>query len=220
MTTKLTSDYLSLKEFSENASHEMQTPLAIIQSKLELLFQKQDIGEENLKAVNSAYQAVNRLSKLHHELNLLTRIENQEYRDLESIDLKSFLENQIENFSDILELKNIELNRSIVSDLKVNANTYLLEILFSNLFSNAIKHNLAKAGKINIELKEKTFTISNTGMEPEYALDSLFERFKKGKPGAESTGLGLALVKQICSVHGFNISYSFHNKLHILKLEF
>jgi len=219
MTSKLTQDYLSLKEFSENASHEMQTPLAIIQSKLELLFQKEGIGDENLKAVNSAYQAANRLSRLHHELNLLTRIENHEYKDLEEIDLKTHIENHIENFSDILEIKNIELTTSLESSYKLNANAYLLEILISNLFNNAIKHNLAKDGKINIELKNNIFTISNTGNEPDQAPVKLFERFKKGKPGADSTGLGLALAKQICAFNNFKISYTYHNKLHILTVE-
>lgn len=219
MTTKLSQDYLSLKEFSENASHEMQTPLAIIQSKLELLFQKQ-IGDENLKVVSSAYQAANRLSKLHQELNLLTRIENQEYKDLQEIDIKLMIEKQIENFRDILELKSIKLNTSVHSTHKVKANEYLLGILFSNLFSNAIKHNLSENGTISIEFKEKTLTISNTGQEPENALESLFERFKKGQPGSESTGLGLALAKQICSVHNFGISYSYQDGMHNLKIEF
>ena len=197
----------------------MQTPLAIIQSKLELLFQKDDIGDDNLKAVNSAYQAANRLSKLHHELNLLTRIENHEYKDLEEIDLKTHIENHIENFSDILEIKEIQLKKSIESSYKLSVNTYLLEILISNLFNNAIKHNFEKDGKINIELKDNIFTISNTGPEPDQTPEKLFERFKKGKPGTDSTGLGLALAKQICSFYNFNISYTFQNKLHILIVE-
>jgi len=220
MTDKLTRDYFSLKEFSENASHEMQTPLAIIQSKLELLLQKQDIGDENLNAVNSALQAANRLSRLHHELNLITRIENQEYKDFEEIDIKAYVKKYIENFSDILDLKNIELKTSLHSGFKIKGNVYLIEILISNLFNNAVKHNLEQKGTIIIELDNGMLKIANTGPEPQHLPEALFERFKKGKPQSDSTGLGLSLVKQICTFHNFEIRYTFHDKQHILIVTF
>lgn len=219
MTAKLTHDYFSLKEFSENASHEMQTPLAIIQAKLELLLQQKDLNEENLKAINSAYQAANRLSRLHHELNLLTRIENKEFTEKSSVALKPVLEQQLENFSDIIEMKELNLTTRFKADPVVPANAYLLEILFSNLINNAIKHNIAK-GEINIELNEDSFIISNSGVAPSDPPEMFFERFKKGKASSDSVGLGLSLVKQISLFHDLNITYSFTNQLHIIKLSF
>ncbi len=217
MSEKLTKDYMSLKEFSENASHEMQTPLAIIQSKLELLFQKTDISDENVKALNSAYQAVNRLSRLHHDLNLLTRIENQEYKNFEIIKLEDFLQNQVNNFTEIAELKNLQIESNIKSQIEIETNRYLLETLFSNLLSNAINHN-SKNGAIRIELQEKILTISNDGDEPDIAPESFFERFKKAKP-SKGSGLGLAIVKNICDFLKFDISYTY-TKMHIVTIDF
>lgn len=219
MTAKLTHDYYSLKEFSENASHEMQTPLAIIQSKLELLFQQRDFDEKNLKALNAAYKATNRLSRLHHELNLLTRIENQEFKERAAVQLKTLLEDQIENFSDIIEMKNLQLETNLTTNPFIQGNQYLLEIMLSNLLNNAIKHNITD-GLIRIELTGDRLTISNNGPEPVYPPEALFERFRKGKPGSDSTGLGLSLVKQICLYHGFKIRYSFQNKRHTIEINF
>ncbi|KAA3614884.1 MAG: sensor histidine kinase [Calditrichaeota bacterium] len=219
MTNKLTRDYFALKEFSENASHEMQTPLAIIQSKLELIFQQKDINEENLKSLNSAYKAANRLSRLHSELNLLTRIENQEFKKDETLSLKKIILEQVENFEDIISLKGIKLQTSYNADPQIAGNAYLLETLLSNLFSNAIKHN-TNDGKISLVLNKNSFEISNSGPEPAMPTEILFERFRKGKPGQDSTGLGLALAKQICSVHEFEINYIYLNKLHTIKLGF
>jgi len=221
MTEKLKKDYLSVKEFSENASHEMQTPLAIIQSKLELLFQKEDLGEENIKAINSAYQATIRLSKLHSELNLLTRIENHEFKNFETINLKDLLGNQIENFADIFQHKNIDLRFDLTENPEIQGNYYLLETLSSNLFSNAIKHNLAVDGKIIIQLSTKYFTISNPGQKTNIAPSNLFERFKKGQSASStSTGLGLAIAKQICVYHNFEISYNYKQNLHTFIVKF
>ncbi len=217
MTAKLTHDYFALKEFSENASHEMQTPLAVIQAKLELLFQQQGISEENLNALNSAYQAANRLARLHHELNLLSRIENMEFKDRNEIDLKTLLEKQIENFTDIIDQKKITCNILGLEKTVIRGNSYLMEILLSNLLNNAIKHNIPQ-GQINIKLKDNLLTIANSGPPPAFSTETLFERFKKGQVRSDSSGLGLAIVKQIALVHEFRIEYQFENELHVLKL--
>jgi signal transduction histidine kinase len=219
MTTKLTKDYLSLKEFSENASHEMQTPLAIIQSKLELLFQQRGFDEESLNALKSAYEAANRLSRLHNELNLLTRIENKEFKEHEKLSFRELLDLQIENFSDLVEMKGLVLTKEIQANPVVDGNKYLVEILLSNLFSNAIKHNISE-GTIALSLTDKSFTISNTGEVPAESTDMYFERFRKRKAASNSTGLGLALVKQICILHDFKIEYIYENNLHKIQVTF
>jgi signal transduction histidine kinase len=219
MTQKLTSDYKSLKEFSENASHEMQTPLAIIQSKLELLFQQNDFSAENLHALKSAYQAANRLSHLHYELNLLNRIENREFKEQTDVPLKSLLERQIENFMDILELKKLSLQTSLQTDPVIQGNAYLLETLLSNLISNSIKHNEPE-GKIIFELTAQSLIISNSGPVPNFPPETLFARFRKGIPTSDSTGLGLSIVKQICLIHNFDVNYSFQGRLHTVTVTF
>lgn len=219
MTKKLTKDYFSLKEFSDNASHEMQTPLAIIQSKLELLFQDKGVKKGNLKSLNAAYQAVNRLSRLHHELNLLTRIENKEFKGVGPVQLQKLVQAQIDNFSDIMDLRHLNMESDLTADPTVQGNLYLLEILLSNLFNNAIRHNIEN-GTISIQLKENEFIISNSGIKPTCSTAALFERFRKSSPSSDSTGLGLALVKQICEYHQFKIRYSFQKNQHTIKITF
>ncbi len=219
MTSKLTKDYFNLKEFSENASHEMQTPLAIIQTKLELLFQQKGQDEGRVKALNAAYQAVNRLSRLHHDLNLLIKIENQEYSRKDSLSLKELIEEQTENFSDIIEMKNLKFEADSAAGPVVQGSRYLLEIMFSNLFNNAIKHNVEN-GFIKAELGRDFIRISNSGLQPQASPELLFERFRKGNPAIGSTGLGLSIVKQICSIHGFEIQYTWQNGCHSFDINF
>lgn len=219
MTKKLTEDYFTLKEFSENASHEMQTPLAIIQTKLELLFQQNNISEENIKVLQSVYQATNRLSRLHKELNLLTRIENKEFSEQQTISFKTIIEDQLENFSDIIEIKKLKFNKDIQFDYTFTGNKYLIETMISNLLSNAIQHNI-KNGWIRIRLTKEKFTISNSGEKPDVATETLFKRFKKSKQSTDSSGLGLAIVKQICILHNLNIKYTFKENEHTLIIYF
>jgi signal transduction histidine kinase len=218
MTTKMNKDYLALKEFSENASHEMQTPLAIIRNRLELLMQ-QIQGEKEMKSLDEVYQATNRLSKLHKALGLLTKLVNHEFKEQKSISLKPFLESQTKNFSDILAFKKISLKMSIEDDPQLTINEFLLEILFSNLMSNAIYHNIEE-GNIYINLVRNKFEISNTGPTPDTDPNQYFERFKKGKPDSENSGLGLSIVKQICDSYGYDVQYTYENGMHILKVYF
>lgn len=217
MTNKLKQDYFALKEFSENASHEMQTPLAVIRAKLELLFQQKGLNEENIGALKSAYQAANRLSRLHHELNLLTRIENMEFKEKQRVNLGNLLENQIENFSDMIENKNLQFTVKNKENFFVDGNAYLLEILLSNLLTNAIKHN-RENGQLKIDLNGQALIICNSGPAPSLPPETFFERFRKGHQGSDSLGLGLSLAKQICMVHNFDLSYEYKNNLHILTV--
>ncbi|MEJ2053058.1 MAG: HAMP domain-containing sensor histidine kinase [Calditrichaceae bacterium] len=219
MTQKLTRDYLALKEFSENASHEMQTPIAIIQAKLELLFQQKDISNENLQVLKSIYQASSRLSRLHQELNLLSRIENNEFTEKQKLSFKELIQAQLSNFTEICDFKNIKLSSELESDCSFDGNKYLIEIMLSNLFGNAIKHNINN-GWIKVSLSDSLFRISNSGEQPNMPTEALFERFIKSRKTSDSTGLGLSLVKQICLLHNFNIKYHYTNNHHTISISF
>ena len=84
---------------------------------------------------------------------------------------------------------------------------------------NAIKHNI-KGGNIRINLSDIEFSISNTGNAPEFPPEKMFERFRKGKSSSDSTGLGSAIVQQICILHRFKISYTFHDEQHFFNISF
>ena len=219
MTDKLTADYFAIKEFSENASHEMQTPLAIILSKLELLLQRKDFNEDSIQALMSAHKAAVRLSRLHNNLNLLSRIENKEFTEMQSVSFETLINDQVENINDLIILKNLTLESNLNGNPLITGNVFLLEIMLSNLLMNAIKHNI-KGGNIRINLSDIEFSISNTGNAPEFPPEKMFERFRKGKSSSDSTGLGSAIVQQICILHRFKISYTFHDEQHFFNISF
>lgn len=219
MIRKSRKDYISLKEFSENASHEMQTPLAVAKGKIELLMQSKNLDEEQLQLINSTYESINHLSKMGRSLSLLTKIENNEFTDLQEIKLSEKINQSIFDFQELLELKEINFNCEIEKNVVVKSDPVLIQILISNLFQNAIRHNIAK-GHIFVKLVKDKLIISNAGLPLSSPSDSLFKRFKKDNQSGGTIGLGLAIVKKICDVNNFEISYTYQNDEHILKVSF
>ncbi len=218
LTSKLHSDFNNLKEFSENASHEMQTPLAIMQSKIELLLQSAKLTKVQSEQLQSIYQAGQRLSKLNKTLLLLAKVENQQFSSKEEVSLKTIIEKQLENYEDFIINKNIKVNTDL-SDETISTNTVLAETLISNLFSNAIKHNI-QDGTIDITYIRDILIFSNTGNVLQQDPQNLFNRFKKASTLKDSLGLGLAIVKKICEVNNWQISYSYEKNVHQISVLF
>jgi len=218
LTLKLQSDFNNLKEFSENASHEMQTPLAIMQSKIELLLQSTKLTKVQSEQLQSIYQAGQRLSKLNKTLLLLAKVENQQFSSKEEVSLKTIIEKQLENYEDFIINKNIKVNTDL-SDKTISTNTVLAETLISNLFSNAIKHNI-QDGTIDITYIRDILIFSNTGNILQQDPQNLFNRFKKASTRKDSLGLGLAIVKKICDVNDWQISYSNEKNIHQISILF
>jgi len=217
LTQKVKSDYESLKSFTGNASHEIQTPLAIIKNKIELLSQSEHLEESQVKIIQSLNDAASRLSRLNQSLLLLTKIENRQFEDKEKINLSAVLEKRIENFQEPAVLKNITVEKNIVEGVSIQMNDSLADILLSNIILNAIKHNFP-GGRIRIDLTENSLVVSNSGDEPKVKTIELFERFKKESTSPESLGLGLSIVKTICDSYGFDISYQYEPGYHILTV--
>ncbi len=217
MTDKVSRDYRNLKEFSENASHELQTPLAIAKGKLELLLQSESLPEKDISLIDSAYQAVDHMSKLSHALTLLTRIENQEYTDYQEIDLSQLVNGAIEDFKEILFLKNIELTTNIVENVMIRNDQSLVRVMVNNLLNNAIRHNVSP-GEISIVLTRKKLQVSNSGKDLQVDPEALFDRFKTDKKSGRTLGLGLTIVKKICEISNYHIDYRFELGRHILTV--
>jgi len=218
MTNKALDDYRSLKEFSENASHELQTPLAIIRGKLELLMETR-IDEKQASLIEGIQNAVQKLSAVNQSLILLTKLENQEYPVKEKMNFSHFVKGEIESFRELIEMKSLSLTTKIEPEVYLNLNPVLADILFTNLFTNAIRHNLMN-GSIDVTLSSYGLTVKNTGDPPKVATQELFKRFKKDKQSSESTGLGLAIVKQICDLNNFIAGYEYTSGLHELSIRF
>lgn len=219
MSAKNLEVYLQQKRFTENASHEIQTPLAIIQSKLELLIQQPQLSQKSALQIEAMANAVERLSKLNKTLLLLAKIENKQYINEEEVDVSNLVAGILEQIADQYEMKNIKIDTLSLQACKVRANRSLLEILFTNLIKNAFVHNVQN-GLVNLHLTQESFIIENSGSALHVPPEALFERFSKNNANSNHVGLGLALVKQLCKTYNFSIHYQYANLRHILTLRF
>ncbi|SEA78809.1 sensor histidine kinase [Pedobacter hartonius] len=210
-------DYRILKEFTENASHEIQTPLAIIRSKLDLVIQDEGLSEGQSDSLKSAFAAVSRLSRLNQSLLLLAKIENQQFTYVEQINLKDKLDEKLQQFNEFWDGNHI----TVITDLQdagITANPELIDILLNNLLSNSGRHN-AENGKILITLIPGKLEIANTAKQHSLDTKRLFDRFYKESQYSKSNGLGLSIVKQICEHSGLNIRYAFADQKHVFTFE-
>ncbi|MBS1601946.1 MAG: HAMP domain-containing histidine kinase [Bacteroidetes bacterium] len=211
--------YQHQKEFTENASHEMQTPLAIFQSKLELLMQTSPISEEQAGIINALDETNRRLIKLNKSLLLLTRIENNQYQTTEILSIAQLCQRQIRQFQPYADNRNLTVHTRFNAEITVNANPILIEILIANLLTNAIRYNRDN-GEIAVTTDNNTLTIENTGAFAALDPDRIFDRFHKQNGQEDSTGLGLAIVKNICTLYNYAVNYNFNNGWHFFTISF
>lgn len=206
----------SQKQFIENASHEMQTPLAIGINKLELLARDDNLSREQTEKIGSIIEAFQHLSGLNKSLLLLSKIENKQFMSEEEVSFDEIFSKIIQDFSDYTEFQKIEITYLKEEDWAIRMNKDLAEMLVMNLIKNAIVHNQA-GGELIIQLAATFFTIENTSDKPEIPAENIFKRFNKNSKSKGSTGLGLAIVKAIADLTGLSISYSYNNR-HIFKV--
>ena len=203
--------YISQKQFIENASHEMQTPLSVILSKCELIYQDPKLLKNTAIEVGKIHDAANRLSKMNQSLLLLTKIENKQFSDKSPESVSEHILKIIDFFEEIKEKKGIQLTVDMESNIVVNANPILLEIMLTNLIKNAFVHNIQQ-GTADISLKANNLVIINSRQPLPIEKDKLFKRFGKQSDNKEGLGLGLSIVKEICDIHGWKITYTIDEK--------
>ncbi len=211
-------DFQNLKEFNENISHEIQTPLAIIRNKVVLLLESKNLDENELKNLEALYQQINKLSKIGKSLILISRIENQEFKRLERVDVHTIIANILSNMEEIINFKNLKVSTELQT-VSIECDHILADILFTNLIKNAVQHN-KDGGTLHILLTEGKFEITNTGEVSDIATEKLFQRFQKGSSAKESLGLGLAITQKICEIYGFQLDYVRNEALHTFSLFF
>jgi len=217
LTSRVTTAYQNLKEFTENASHEIQTPLAVILSKIEGLFQDESLTESQLIALSSVSEAANRLGRLNQALLLLTKIENRQFlAGNEPVNLVPIINGKLRDLEDLIEKQEISI-RTDLEPIGPVIHPALAEILVNNLLTNAIRHNVVK-GRIIVTLRERMLSVKNTGKPLNANPEQLFERFRKESTLSASLGLGLALVKTISEVNGQNLKYEIDDEWHILTV--
>jgi len=217
MSLRVKTDYVNLKHFTENASHEMLTPLAVITTKLDTLIQDETLKPEQFEQINDIYSAASKLSRLNQSLLLLVKIENKLLDDAEELSLDGLISQKTRQFNELAQSKDIRINEHL-GEKNITASKYLIDILLNNLFSNAIRHN-SNDGWLIITLTTDKLIFQNTGCEKPLDADILFERFQKGQK-SEGTGLGLTIVKNICNLYYWDINYSFEHSMHTFTIKF
>ncbi len=209
-------EYLSLKTFSENASHEIQTPIAIIRTKLDLLIQDEQLTESQGKILQSTYNAIEKLSRLNQSLLLLAKIGNRQFEEVEVVDLKKMIGEKLLDFQEIWNSQSIDIQTSL-EEASVKMNKELADILLNNLLSNATRYN-CPGGSIIIRLNRQQLRITNTSREAALDTAKMFHRFYKPSLSSQHNGLGLSIIKQITDASGFLPSYAHENKEHTFTI--
>ena len=211
---KISDDYRHNKEFNENASHELQTHLAIIKANAGKLLDKQQEEAQNLDELNKIYSAATKLSQAQKSLLLLSKINNLEFSNNVSLNLAEVLLSSLETFSEAINIREIKVSREIET-CTIFMDAGLAGILINNLIKNAVKHNLQQ-GYITIKLTTEMLEIENSGPEFKGNPNSLLQRFSKGENG--NIGIGLAIVKQICELYHFTLSYKISESNHKISV--
>nr|WP_250630555.1 HAMP domain-containing sensor histidine kinase [Rhodoflexus caldus] len=209
----------SQQEFIENASHELQTPLAVLQAKLDTFLQMPDLSQAQMQALDSLYDLLARLNRLNKNLLLLSKIDKLSFQNLENINLKTLIEKQVSFFEEQALQKNIRLEIDVLENVEIKTNHILIEIFVSNLLLNAIRHN-HKNGLISISLKQNELQIGNTGQPFPLPENKLFRRFAKIDSSTQGNGLGLAIIKKIADLYRWSITYVMKNNLHTFTINF
>ncbi|SDR66691.1 sensor histidine kinase [Christiangramia echinicola] len=217
LINKSVRSYRSQKQFIENASHELQTPLAISINKLELLLEEDDLQEEQAARIVSVIENLERLSRFNQSLSLLSKIENKQFPEVEIVDINHLTHRILESFDDFLRHKKIKIELNEIEQLQFSINPDLAQIFLTNLIKNAIIHNSA-SGSIEISISNNNWQIANPGDIAIKAKD-LFSRFQSVQDNSQSSGLGLAISKAIADLYNIHISYNFDNR-HVFSLKF
>lgn len=218
MTDKMLEDYTALKEFSENASHELQTPLAIMRTKLDLLSET-ELSDEQAQLIGTMQQGIDKLSRINQSLVLLNKLENHEFETLVQIPFCRATREAAATFSELMEMQALDFESHVEGTVHLPVHPALADILLNNLLSNAMRHNIP-GGKVILSLTRQGLVVKNTGAPPEVPTEQLFQRFRKGNQSSASIGVGLAIVKQICDLNSYKISYVYENNWHIMNIRF
>lgn len=204
------------KTFIGNASHEMQTPLAICRNRLEMLMEDETLTEHQLNELIKTHQTLENLTRMNRSLLLLCKIENGQFADTRSVCLNDILAHYLDDYKEVYAYRNITVTVTTDSSFCVEMNDSLVSVLVTNLLKNSFLHNI-DGGFIYIKITANTFEISNTGEKP-LDRERIFERFYQGQKKEGSTGLGLALVDSICKANHLKIDYTYVENRHIFTI--
>lgn len=206
------------KLFIGNASHEIQTPLAICRNRLEMMMEDSNITEQQLEELIKVHKTLGSITKLNKSLLLLSKIDNGQFIEVNLIRMNTLIERYLADFREAYAYKHIDVTYTVHGNFVLEINESLAVILVTNLLKNAFVHNVEN-GKIRIDVYFDSFTVANTGDDGALDAERIFERFYHTRKREGSTGLGLALVESICKLYDLKCNYKFVDGLHQFSLE-
>ena len=218
MATQIYNDFEAQKEYTENVSHELQTPLAIISSKADELMQADNLSKEQMEQLALLLETTNRLSKINQALIFLTKIDNRFYTQELSFSLNDLIKEKLQIFDAAIQEKDLKLELDLIDITHVYMNPYLAETLVINLIKNAIIHNKS-GGMLRINLSNNTLIISNSGFQLTFPELDIFKRFVRSDNSKKNLGIGLSIVQRICELYTFKIAYTYLGA-HQFKINF
>lgn len=216
VTKRVDDDYMRQKEFIDIVSHELQTPLSVISLHIENLIQHEMLTDFEVNNLEIIQNTTLKMSRMNKALLLLSRINNNQYRDIKQISLSKVVADQLADYKDFLDAKNIRCGLKLQEQITIEIDVVLAEILVGNLIQNAIRHNY-QGGQVWVDLTETHLEIKNTGDAPSIEGNQVFDKFVKST-SAESVGLGLSIVKGICELMGFVIEYNYDSTSEIYRV--
>ncbi|MBC5838809.1 sensor histidine kinase [Flavobacterium muglaense] len=219
LIVKNTSIYRSQREFIENAAHELQTPLAVFQAKIDSFVQTGSFTEKQYQELSSINETIVRMTRLNKNLLLLSKLENDNYSQKQTINIPEIIQKNIDFFREQAFAKKVTIQLQLTENLLVQSNPVHAEIMISNMFLNAIKHNINE-GVIQVKTGHNALIFSNSGQSKALITDKLFNRFSKSNPSDHGNGLGLAIIQKIATVNNWTVSYTFKEQLHSFKVQF
>lgn len=219
MIKRIDKDFIQQKKFIDNVAHELQTPIAIASTQLEVFMQKTDMNRETAEMVSNIDSTLLRLKKINKALLLLSRIHNEQFTQKKNVSIAAIIHDYFLTHSDQVEMMHLMLRFNIEEDLIVEMNEALASVLVGNLLSNAIRHNYPD-GYVSIIIKDRELLIENTGTKLSVDPEQLFNAYVKGDKTKDSLGIGLSIVKEICNVYNFPISYSNTETIHRISVLF
>lgn len=207
------------KQFIGNASHELQTPLAVCNNRIEWLLDNTELTEEQMEELFKTKHTLNYIVRLNKSLLFLSRIDNGQFTDSRPVEINSIVKRLLDDYKEIFSHYEAQISLEEQGRLTITMNETLAEALVSNLLKNAFIHN-KEQGHVRVTIQTNSLTLANTGQTEPLDSEHIFERFYQGSKKKESTGLGLAIAEAICRQYGLHISYRYQNKEHIFRLQF
>ena len=215
--TRFETQYEERKIFIGNASHELQTPLAVCSNRIEMMLEHPDMTEALAEEMIKVHRSLSGLIRLNKTLLLLSKIENGQFPQTADVDMNALAKESIELHQEIYDHKNIAAKIDGEDRFVHRIDEQMASVLIGNLVKNAFLYT-PSGGTIEISMSQYGFSISNTGNTP-LDKDKVFRRFYQPSGRKEgATGLGLALAYSVCINNGMDITYDFIDEKHIFTI--